>query len=65
MNLTDGHHQWENPVPMPCDSEFTSRSASWHRFGCPEDAGWIIVKDGTVERFLCYRCACEYVGRLL
>ena len=50
--------RWDNPTPMPCQSESMSAFASWHVIGCHRDAGWVVLaEDGeTVLRFLCDRC---------
>lgn len=49
---------WDNPTPMPCQSESMSAFASWHVIGCHRDAAWVVLAgDGeTVSRFLCDGC---------
>ena len=48
--------RWDNPVPMECDSESTSRFASWHITPCHRNADWVLLDGDTVTRFLCDRC---------
>ena len=54
--MKDQLFRWDNPMPMFCQTETTSRLASWHSMSCHNDAAWILVRNGEAKGFLCDAC---------